>query len=95
MEGIDNWDISILATDQALITEYITQIRFATSLQISVIWPHGILSRPQHYIATRNKILKSLDFVIISGLPTELELTALLVSFYLPWGIAPDLTIFI
>ena len=94
MEGSDNWQIHVLATDQNLVTEFIGEINFATSLSTSHKWPHGLLARQNNYIKTRNSILKPPDFIIIAGIPTEAETNILQSSYYLPWGTAPDLAIF-
>ena len=94
MEGSDSWQIHVLATDQALVTEFIGELHFVTSLSTSHKWPHGLIVRRNDYMATRKAILKPPDFVLLTGTPNEEEYHTLLASHYLPWGTAPDLVIF-
>jgi len=95
MEHSDNWQIEVLASDQDLVDELIGTLNFATTISTAVQWPHGLLTRPHSFLSTRNKTLKSQDFVIITGIPNEHELKAITASFYSLWGTAPEATIFV
>jgi len=95
MEHSDNWQVVVLASDQELIDSSIGTLSFASTICMQAKWPHGIIARPHSFLDTRNKTLKSQDFVIITGFPNDKETKALSAAFYSLWGTAPATTIFV